>query len=107
MIWKKVNVYGLKSPRGRPKLVTEHILLLGLKQAGVMELYLLAPGSLHGLKVPMPGGGNENNSAQEEGTHLMNYKNLKYTVSMQLFKCLLNRDVFSDMEICASCIFKS
>lgn len=37
-----MNLFGPKSPTGRPKLVTEHILQLGLKHVRVMELYFMA-----------------------------------------------------------------
>lgn len=34
-------------------------------------------------------------------TDFIKYKNLKYSINMQLFKCVLNRDLFSGMEICS------
>lgn len=43
--------------------------------------------------------------SQQEEIDFMNSKNLKYRISMRLFKCLLNRDLFSDMEVCSSYIF--
>lgn len=103
MIWKKVNLYELKSPRGRPKLFTEHILHLGLKHARAMELYFVASGQFAWPKDAY---------AQEKVkmTLVIRRKLIQlilriYRISMWLFKCLLNRDLFSDMEICSSYIF--
>lgn len=102
-----MNLCGSKSLRGRSKLVTEHILQLGLKHVGVMELYFMASRQFVWPKDANAQGKNENNSNHQEEIDFMNSKNLKYRSSMQLFKCLLNRDLFSNMEICSSYIFKT
>lgn len=69
-------------------------------------LILWLIGSLHGLKVPIHREKNENNSTQQEGIDLINYKNPKFRIILQLFKCLLNRALFSNMEICSHIFLK-
>lgn len=97
-----MNLCGSKSLRGRTKLVTEHILQLGLKHVGVMELYFMAS-----RQFVWPKDVNAQGKNHQEEIDFMNSKNLRYRSSMQLFKCLLNRDLFSNMEICSSYIFKT